>query len=358
LTVVGTIAAAAQLVQCGTATQSKARVDAEKAFLVPVSTACASVCGPSALGKGLTGADMPFFAVRGSAAAGVSKKRGAKIVVKNGGWTKRGPYRMYRNEEIWRKWSRHMDGLPSQQFRKSREATMHLLKSKYKARRILKRDMRTLWIQRLEANCKLHGVRYNQFIHHLLRKDIIINRKIMSQLAIYDRPIFTNIMDVAIPNWEEQLQRKMHPNQEPVSIEEQDEVMIKMIERKFPELYTSPCIRFNRKVTEDGVAYTVDVGDPEEWRKLLPKSPELANFNLPDHFHTDANLQTEVQSMFQVFKVRNEDESDEEYVNAQKLYAKKLAEEEQMAEAGKPLPPKKEGVSRDAWFKDEPQSWY
>merc|ERR1719362_414327 len=129
--------------------------------------------------------------------------------------------------------------------------------------------------------------------------------------------------------------------------------MITHIERMFPELYTSPCIRFNRKVTEDALEYTVDVGDPEDWRKLLPKSPELANFNLPDHFIEDANLQKETQTMFEVFKVRNADPLDDEYVKAQKEYAKKLAKEEQMAEAGEPLPPKKEGMSRDDWFKDE-----
>jgi len=357
MTAVGTIVAAAQLVRNRTAAQSKARVDAEKAILVPVSTVCASACGPSVFGKGLTGADVPLFAVRGSAAAGVST-RGAKIVAKNGGWTKRGPYRILRNKALWRKWSVHMKGLKSQIFRKSRQAVMHDLKRQYKRRRLVKRENRTLWIMRLSANCKLHGVRYGQFISHLYRNDIILNRKIMSQLAIYDRPIFTNIMNLAIPDWQKQLDRKMTPRKINRSMEETDEVVIAHLERKFPELYTSPCIRFNRKVTEDSVEYTVDVGDPEEWRKLLPKSPELANFNLPDHFIEDANRQQEVHHMFDVLKIRNEDPLDDEYVNAQKEYAKKLAREEAMAEAGEPLPPNKEGVSRDDWFKDEPQSWY
>merc|ERR1711933_465998 len=194
-------------------------------------------------------------------------------------------------------------------------------------------------------------------ISSLYRRDIIINRKILSQLGIYDRPIFTNVMDLAIPTWREQLDMKMNPPSKEFSPEERDDIIITSIERKYPELYTDPCIRFNRKVLEHGGAeYTVDVGDPEEWRKLLPKSPELANFNLPDHFVEDANRQREVHSMFEVLKIRNEDPMDEEYVAAQKEYQKKLEREEAMAERGEPVPPKKEGVSRDDWFKDEPQS--
>jgi len=357
MTVVGTIVAAAQLVQRRTVAQSRARVDAEKAILVSISTACASACGPSVLGKGLTGADVPFFAVRGSAAAGVSA-RGAKLVVKNGGWTKRGPYRLYRNEELYRKWAYHKKGLPSQQFRKCKEYVMHLLKSEYKQRRVFKRTQRRLWIIRVAANCKLHGVRYSQFISHLYRNDIILNRKILSQLGVYDRSIFTNIMNLTMPNWQSQLDRKMNPPKKEGSTEEMDDVVLTHIEKKFPELYTSPCIRFNRRVRGDSLEYTVDVGDPDEWRKLLPKSPELANFNLPDHFVKDANLQREVHSLFAVMKIRNEDPLDDEFVKAQKMYAKKLAREEALAEAGEPVPPKKEGMSRDDWFDDEPQSWY
>merc|ERR1719362_1269082 len=132
-----------------------------------------------------------------------------------------------------------MGGLPSQQFRKSRQDVMHDLKRQYKQRRLFKRERRALWIMRVSANCKLHGVRYDQLIHCLLRKDIIINRKILAQLGIYDRPIFTNIMSLAIPDWKEQLQRKMHPPKKEVSIEERDDIMITHIERMFPELYTS-----------------------------------------------------------------------------------------------------------------------
>lgn len=349
MTVVGTVAVAAQLAQRRVVAQSKA----EKATVVPVSTSCVSACGPSVLGKGLTGVDLPVLAVRGS--AGVCT-RGAKIVTKS--YTKRGPYRKFRNYHIWQKWTKHMPGLPSQQFRKSREACMHMLKKQYKTRRLFKRERRTLWIMRVAANCRLHGVRYSQFIAKLYRSDIIINRKILSQLGVYDRPVFTNVMDLAIPEWKEQLDRKMNPPSRKYTAEETDDIMITHLEKRYPELYTDPCIRFNRKVTENGPEYTVDVGDPEEWRKLLPKSPELANFNLPDHFVEDANYQTQVNRFLDVLKIRNEDPLDEEYLAAQKEYQKKLEKEEAMAERGEPLPPKKEGVSRDDWFKDEPQSWY
>jgi large subunit ribosomal protein L20 len=360
VTAMGTISAVAQLVQHRIATQSRARVHPEKATLVPVSTACASACGPSVIGKGLTGFDAPFFAVRGNTAAGICT-RGAKVVVKNGGLTPRGPYRIKRNKALWFKYSQKMRGLPKTQMKKAREAVMHDLKRQYRNRRLLKRDMRTLWIQRVNSNCKLHGVRYSQFIQHLYLNDVVINRKIMSQLGIYDRPVFTNIMNLAIPSWSKQLDRKMNP---PIpkfmdkTEEELEDVVLTHIERKFPDIYENPNIRFNRREEGDTVQYTIDVGDPEEWRKLLPKSPELANFNLPDHFIRDANRQREVQKQFEVWTIRNEDPEDEEYVAAQKEYQKKLEKEQATAEQGIPIPSKKEGESRDDWFNDEPQSWY
>eukprot|EP00913_Durusdinium_trenchii_P035087 g32822.t2 len=65
------------------------------------------------------------------------------------------------------------------------------------------------------------------------------------------------------------------------------------LEATIPELYTDPRIRFNRQVKDWGVEYTIDVGDEEEWRDILPKMPELANFQLPDHMLNNSRRQLE-----------------------------------------------------------------
>jgi len=388
VTVVGTVAAAAQLVQRGVA--SKAGADAKKSMVMPVSTVGAPTCGPCVFSKGLMGVDVPFHAVHGSANAGTCT-RGAKVVVKgdlnehilkdskgkviirptfqNGRGkhgNDRGPYRIERNAELFQRVTRNMPGLPGEwgrgmkhpDFRKSREKAMSELKYQYKFRRLKKRKFRQLWIQRVNANCRLHGVRYSQFIASLYRKNIVINRKILSQLGVYDRSIFTNVMDVAIPSWKIQMKQKWDPEPPKKDLARDEDIILTHLERKFPDLYTNPCIRFNRRMTPDSIEYTVDVGDPEEWRKVLPKSPELANFNLPDHFIKDANKQFETGKILQAWDLRNQDDEDEEYLKKQKALEKTLAKEQAMAEAGEPVPPKKEGLSRDDWFNDEPQSWY
>lgn len=85
-------------------------------------------------------------------------------------------------------------------------------KSKYKAefalmragvyqfrdRRRLKRDMRRLWIARITAACKMRGGRYSQFINGLKNSGIILNRKMLSQIAIEDPKAFDQICAMAM----------------------------------------------------------------------------------------------------------------------------------------------------------------
>ncbi|CAJ1344667.1 unnamed protein product, partial [Effrenium voratum] len=86
----------------------------------------------------------------------------------------------------------------------------------------------------------------------------------------------------------------------------------KYIEATIPEIYTDPALRFNRKVQDWGVEYTVDFGDPEEWRDALPKLPEMANFKLPDHLLNNSRRQLEEVPVQQRFKVPDE-ETDKKY---------------------------------------------
>jgi len=67
--------------------------------------------------------------------------------------------------------------------------------SSYRDRRRKKRDFRRLWITRLSAASKNHGLQYSRFIHGLKKAGIVLNRKQLSELAIHDPQAFTAVVD-------------------------------------------------------------------------------------------------------------------------------------------------------------------
>jgi large subunit ribosomal protein L20 len=68
----------------------------------------------------------------------------------------------------------------------------------FRDRRRLKRNMRRLWITRLTAACRMRDSRYSQFINGLKMSGILLNRKMLSQLAIEDPKAFDRICEMAI----------------------------------------------------------------------------------------------------------------------------------------------------------------
>lgn len=81
--------------------------------------------------------------------------------------------------------------------KRAKETVLRALAYAYKGRKLRKRDMRSLFIVRISAATKSHGVAYNKFINGLSRADIKLNRKMLSQLAIYEPRIFAQLVDVA-----------------------------------------------------------------------------------------------------------------------------------------------------------------
>src|SRR5436190_16380767 len=67
----------------------------------------------------------------------------------------------------------------------------------YRDRRNRKRDMRSLWIIRITAACRMRGTRYSLFINGLKLAGITLNRKMLSQLAIDDPKTFDQIAELA-----------------------------------------------------------------------------------------------------------------------------------------------------------------
>lgn len=64
-------------------------------------------------------------------------------------------------------------------------------------RRLKKRDMRSLWIIRLTAGCRQRGLSYSTFIHGLKLAGIDLNRKMLSELAIFEPGVFDQIVEIA-----------------------------------------------------------------------------------------------------------------------------------------------------------------
>lgn len=67
----------------------------------------------------------------------------------------------------------------------------------YRDRRTRKRDFRRLWITRITAACQERGIRYSVFIHGLKQAGIELNRKTLSELAIFEPGVFDEIVAVA-----------------------------------------------------------------------------------------------------------------------------------------------------------------
>ena len=82
-------------------------------------------------------------------------------------------------------------------YRTANCAVMKALTYAYRDRRNRKRDMRKLWIVRINAACHLHGMSYSTFIHGLSLAGIELNRKMLADLAVMDDQAFSQLAEKA-----------------------------------------------------------------------------------------------------------------------------------------------------------------
>ncbi len=75
-------------------------------------------------------------------------------------------------------------------FKRAKETVLRAMAYAYKGRKLKKRDMRSLFITRISAACKQRGTSYNKLIHGLKLANILLNRKMLSQLAIFEPTSF------------------------------------------------------------------------------------------------------------------------------------------------------------------------
>ncbi len=88
-------------------------------------------------------------------------------------------------------------GTRSKLIRPAREALFHALVYAYRDRRDRKRDMRRLWIERINAASRQHGMPYGRFIAGLKLAGVEVDRKMLADIAIRDAGAFAKMVEMA-----------------------------------------------------------------------------------------------------------------------------------------------------------------
>ena len=88
-------------------------------------------------------------------------------------------------------------GTHSKLYRVAKESVMRSRRHAYVGRRLKKRDMRTLWIARINAACRQNDISYSKFMHGLKVNNIDLNRKVLADLAISDAEAFSALVATA-----------------------------------------------------------------------------------------------------------------------------------------------------------------
>ena len=109
---------------------------------------------------------------------------------------KRGVTQRARHKKVI-KMSKGFRGRSKNCYRIALERLEKALQYAYRDRRNRKRDFRGLWIQRINAAVRAHGLNYSTFMHGIKAANIDIDRKVLSDLAIHEPATFTAIVDRA-----------------------------------------------------------------------------------------------------------------------------------------------------------------
>ena len=88
-------------------------------------------------------------------------------------------------------------GTKSRHKQQAKVALMRAGRFAFRDRRTRKRDYRRLWITRITAACRMRGTRYSVFMNGLQRAGVLLNRKMLSQIAIEDPATFDRLVETA-----------------------------------------------------------------------------------------------------------------------------------------------------------------
>ena len=88
-------------------------------------------------------------------------------------------------------------GARSKQYRVAKQSVMRALTSSYAGRKERKRQFRQLWITRINAAARINGLSYSKFMYGLKQAGVVMNRKVLSDMAINDAEGFAKLAELA-----------------------------------------------------------------------------------------------------------------------------------------------------------------
>ncbi|MGN0369741.1 MAG: 50S ribosomal protein L20 [Butyrivibrio sp.] len=91
-------------------------------------------------------------------------------------------------------------GARSKQYRIAKQSVMRALTSAYAGRKQRKRQMRQLWIARINAAARINGLSYSKFMYGLKTAGVEMNRKMLAELAVNDAAAFAKLAETAKAN--------------------------------------------------------------------------------------------------------------------------------------------------------------
>ena len=95
------------------------------------------------------------------------------------------------------KLARGFRGMRGRAYRVAKQSVMKALMNAYIDRRRRKRDFRRLWIVRINAAARQHGLSYSQFVHGLKAANVGLNRKMLAEIAVRDESTFARLAALA-----------------------------------------------------------------------------------------------------------------------------------------------------------------
>ncbi|MGB9672578.1 MAG: 50S ribosomal protein L20 [Anaerolineales bacterium] len=110
---------------------------------------------------------------------------------------KTGPYRRQHHKKVL-KITKGQFGTRHRLFRRANEAMLKSLWYAYRDRRTRKRDLRNLWIARINAAARANGTTYSRLIHAMKTAKIALNRKMLADLAVRDPQTFAAVVAKAL----------------------------------------------------------------------------------------------------------------------------------------------------------------
>ncbi|XP_029948270.1 large ribosomal subunit protein bL20m [Salarias fasciatus] len=129
----------------------------------------------------------------------------------------RGPDRYWKVQEVL-KHARHFRGRKNRCYSLAVRAVRRAFVYATKARKVKKRNIRTLWITRISAGSREHGMKYPALMNHLTKSSVQLNRRVLSDLAITEPRSFLSLAKLARARQQEGFRAALGDGKEPAGV--------------------------------------------------------------------------------------------------------------------------------------------